>query len=68
VARSPCAALVKNRKSLARVACGRSGRLVKVSGQSFACPPLVLCSSHRKRESKRYAVEVVRKTDFLEGL
>lgn len=65
--RNPCAALVKNRKLLARIPCGRSGKNCVVSGQSFDVK-LVLCGRHRKVESRRYKVEIIRKTDFLEGL
>jgi len=59
--RNPCTAFVKNRKLRARVACGRSGRVCIVSGQSYEVR-LVLCGRHRKVENRRFQV-VVQKTD-----
>lgn len=56
--RNPCQCLVKNRKLLAKIACGRSGRHCVVSGQSYNVR-LVLCSRHRAKEGRRYRVEIV---------
>jgi len=70
--RNPCAAFVKNRKLRAKIACGRSGRLCVVSGQSYEVR-LVLCGRHRKVEARRYSVVVQKMNqpapeDFLKEL
>jgi hypothetical protein len=79
--RNPCEANVKNRKLLAKIACGRSGRPCIVSGQSYEVRA-ILCSRHRAKEARRYQVAIAPKDnelpiwiglpvtngDFLEGL
>ena len=67
----PCQCLVRRRQSGQIEACGHSGRECIVSGKSFSCPPMNMCSHHRTREARRYEVrktDLETAADFLEGV